>query len=135
VTAETWRVRHPDGSTDAVTVTKLDDGRWRAETPSGRSWSVRPSPRAAVTALFDDSSGTVFGPGETPEERAAFARGVEAMRAAAVAVCLAEGDASVADAEKATEYEGVSNARWSAATSLMLSQNIEAIVIEQEKAK
>ena len=132
---ETWRVVFSDGSTDVATVTKLAHGQWRAQTAKGLSWSVRPSPRAAVAELFDVSPSEVFGPGEAPEERAAFARGVEAMRAAAVAVCLAEGEASVKDAEKATEGDGVSLARWSAATSLMLSRNIEAITIEPETTK
>lgn len=94
MTAETWRVRHPDGSIGAVTVTKLDNGQWRAETSKGYSWSVRPSARDAVVCLFDVSPDDVFGPGETPEERAAFTRGVEAMRAAAVAVCRETAKAS-----------------------------------------
>ena len=113
---ETWRVRHPDGSTDAVTVKKLDDGRWRVETPKGHSWSVRPSARAAVESLFDDSSGMVFGPGETPEERAAFARGVEAMRAAAVAVCREAANASTR-------------------SELAMEQRIQFVVIAPEAAK
>lgn len=145
--SETWRVVFGDGSTDVATVTKLDHGMWRAQTAKGISWSVCPTPHAAVADLFDVSPSCVFGPGETPEERAvfapgetpeeraAFARGVEAMRAAAVAVCLAEGDASVKDAEAATEGDALALARWSAATSLMLSRNIEAITIEPEATK
>lgn len=114
--SETWRVVFGDGSTDVATVTKLDHGQWRAQTAKGISWSVRPSPRAAVAELFDVSPGSVFGPGETPEERAAFASGVEAMRAAAVALCR--------EAAKA-----------STRSELALEQRIQFVTIEPEAAK
>ena len=132
--SETWRVRHSDECTEAVTVTRCRR-RWRVENADRDSWSVSPTARGAVEEALSVPPAFVFGPGETPEERAAFARGVEAMRASAVAVCLAEGDASVKDAEKATEGDALALARWSAATSLMLSRNIEAITIEPEAAK
>lgn len=133
--SEKWLVVYSDGSSAPVIVTKLGHEQFRAQQPNDTSWVVRKSPRTAAARLFDVSPCEVFGPGETPEERAAFARGVEAMRAAAVAVCLAEGDASVKDAEAATEGDALALARWSAATSLMLSRNIEAITIEPEATK
>ncbi len=105
-----------DGIVYEAIVTKLDNDEWRAQTPVYLSWSVRPTPRAAVADLFGVSPGEVFGPGETPEERAAFARGVEAMRAAAVALCREA-------------------AKGRTRSELALEQRIQFITIEPEQPK
>ena len=135
--SETWRVRHADGSTDVATVTRLDDGMWRAQTAKGISWSVNPTPRAAVADLFDVSPGDVFGPGETPEERAAFARGVEAMRAAAVAVCRSGADSAVAEIAKCQGWDERGMAIVSAIEACAgdLEQRIVGVTIEPEATK
>ena len=112
---ETWRVRHSDECTEAVTVTRCRR-RWRVENADRDSWSVSPTARGAVEEALSVPPSFVFGPGETPEERAAFARGVEVMRAAAVAVCREA-------------------AKGGTRSELALEQRILGITIEPEQPK
>lgn len=95
-----WRAEWPDGLSQTINVERHPDREYIARPKQG-SFAIGRTARQAVATFFDhDPPSALHAPDEASEaETAAFQRGVEAMRAAAVRTV----DDRVRDRSEATE--------------------------------